>query len=172
MASTTEGIAARATGAEKKVSWVKVGALATGAEIVLHAGVAQLVNPWEGWDLFFETLVALVISGVVLGLLAFGLLLRWGLKESSKGRNRPALASAIGGVISVASYYLFFVWMPVFFGVAAVVLGRTGLIRSQRRGGRGAALVGTMLGGAALAFWVFLVIWVLIFHDYPIEFPG
>jgi hypothetical protein len=169
MAAMTERVAGQEAGVSGRPSWLKVGATVTGAEIVLHAGGGTLINAWEGWRLFFENLVAYVVSGVVLGLLAFGLLLRWGLKDSPKGRNRPAIAGMVGGVLSVLSYALFFVWAPVFFGAAAVVLGRTGLRRSHDgRGGDRAALAAILLGLAALAFWLFYFIYVLIFKDFPV----
>jgi hypothetical protein len=154
-------------------SWVKVGGVVISAEIVIHTAAGQLLNEWEGWGVFAQNAAYAVVTGLVLGALAFGVLVRWGLKESPRGRNRPAIASAVGGVISVLSYYMFFTWMPVLFGAATVILALSGLTRSREdHRGRRAALTGLLLGGAVLAFWVFMLAWAFTVGagDYPVDF--
>jgi hypothetical protein len=125
---------------------------------VLHAVGGVLVNEWEGWGVFFEVVSFVAVSGLLIAALTFGLLVRWGMKGSKKGRNRPALASLVAGVLSLLSYALFFMWTPLLVAPAAVLLGREGLTRAaEGDGGRGYAMAGVLLGLASLAFGVFLI---------------
>jgi hypothetical protein len=117
-----------------------------------------LINEWEGWANFLGNLSFVVVSSLVIVGLIYGLLVRWGLKRSKKGRNRPALVGLPLAVASVASYSIFFTWAPLLIAPGAVLLGREGLARAaEGAGGRGYAITATLLGLASFAFGVFLI---------------
>lgn len=138
MAVVDERAVTRAVPRADGRSWLRWGlAVFLGVEVV-HLFGGLLINEWEGWGVFFENLSFVLVSGLVIVALIFGVLVRWGLKPSRKGRNRPAIAAFVAGVISIASYVLFWTWTPLLVAPAAVVLGREGLARA-RDGYRGRA---------------------------------
>jgi hypothetical protein len=153
-------------------SWLRWGiAVFTGVETV-HLTAGTLGNDWEGWNVFLGTVVFVVVTGVVIVGLTYGLLVRWGLKASPRGRNRPALAGLAAGVLSVVSYAAFFMWAPVLIAPGAVLLGRVGLARAQDgQGGRAYAAAGAFLGLASLAVFLAMATYAA-FHDgnYPFGF--
>ena len=149
-------------------SWLRWGvAVLVGIETV-HTVGGVLVNEWEGWGTFFGNLSFIVVTGLVIVGLTFGLLVRWALKPAGD-RNRPARASLIAGMISVVSYVIFFTWAPVLVAPAAVLLAREGLARAREgQGRRGFALAGGFLGLASLALQAFFLIYALTHQgDYP-----
>jgi hypothetical protein len=102
----------------------------------------------------------------------YGLLVRWGLKPSPRGRNRPALTALAAGVLSVASYAAFFAWAPVLIAPGLVLMGRVGLARAQEgQGGRAYAAAGMLLGLASLNTFAAMFAYAL-FNDgnYPFGF--
>jgi hypothetical protein len=78
------------------------------------------------------------------------------------------------GVLSVASYAIFFTWAPMLIAPGAVLLGRAGLARARGgEGGRRPAIAGTSLGLLSVGAFVTLVIYAA-FHqgNYPWIFGG
>ena len=144
-------------------SWRQQAAWLFAAYVVIHSGAATLVNDWEGWSNFAGNFVAVMIWGLALVGLTFGLLVRWGLKDSPKGRNRAALASLGAGIASIVAYAIYFMWAPFVVGPAAVILAAVGLrtARESDPGGRTFALVGGVLGGLSSAYWVFCIVFAL-----------
>jgi hypothetical protein len=169
MTLIVERVVTRAVPRADRRSWLRWGMAVFVSVEVLHAVGGVLVNEWEGWRVFFEIVAFVAVSGLVIVGLTFGLLVRWGLKRSRKGRNRPALASVAAGVMSVLSYVLFFMWTPLLVAPAAVLLGREGLTRTaEGEGARGYAIAGTLLGVASLALGVVLIAYALTHRgDFP-----
>lgn len=143
------------------------------AYLVIHNGAATLVNDWEGWSNFASNFLVITIWGLALVGLTFGLLVRWGLKDSPTGRNRAALASLGAGVGSVLAYAVYFMWAPFVVGPAAVILALSGLraARESDGGGRGYALAGGILGGLSSAYWTFCIVFVLSTGSFPLPGP-
>lgn len=126
----------------------------------IHFGVGLLVNDWEGWGTFFGVLAFVVVSGAILVGLVYGVLARWALKTPAPPTRLPRAALA-AGILAVASYVLFFTWAPFLVAPSALLLGREALRRERsvsRGRGRGSAIAGMTLGGAALAFGAGMVV--------------
>jgi hypothetical protein len=174
MTAVVEQVVTRATPRTDRRSWLRWGiAVFVGFETV-HVTGGTLGNDWEGWDVFLGTLVFVVVTGLVLVGLTYGLLVRWGLKPSLRGRNRPALTGLAAGALSVASYAAFFMWAPVLIAPAAVLLGRAGLAQAQNgQGGRAYAAAGAFLGLASLAVFFAMGTYAVFHHgNYPWIFGG
>lgn len=163
MAVVDERAVTRGVPRADRRSWLRWGiAVFLGVESV-HTVGGLLVNDWEGWGVFFGNLSFVLVSGLLIVALIYGLLVRWGLKPSPMGRNRPAVAGLIAGVISVASYVLFWTWTPLLVAPAAVLLGREGLARAEDgHGMRAAAVFAMVLGLASFAVGVFFVGYALL----------
>lgn len=154
-------------------SWLRWGAAVFAGVESVHVLGGTLVNDWEGWGVFLSGLSFIVVSGLVLVALVFGLLVRWGLKPSPRGRNRPARTALAASLLSVGGYALFFTWAPLLIAPATVLLGRAGLTRAEGQGGRAYAVAGALIGLASFAFGAALVIYALLHQgDFPIEFLG
>ncbi len=147
--------------------WLRWGTGVLSADLIVHNTLATFVNDWEGWGVAAQVVIFVLVTGLVIVGLAFGLLVRWGLKPSPRGRNRAALASLGAGVASLASYAIFFTWAPVLIAPAALVLAREALRAEGGRGGRRHALTGAALGVSSLAVFVLLVVVLLVTGDYP-----
>lgn len=155
-------------------SWLRWGLVVLAGFETVHLVGGTLANDWEGWQTFLGNFAFVLASGLVLVGLTYGLLVRWGLKSSPRERNRPAVVGLVAGVLSVASYALFFTWAPVLIAPAAVLLGRAGLSKARDgQGGHAYAAAGALLGFASLVVFLGLVTWAL-FHDgnYPWIFGG
>lgn len=146
--------------------WLKVGSIVVAAEVLIHGVAAGLLN---GWEDMAGNLVFLVIFGLVVGGLVFGLLVRLGSRLSREPhRNRAASTGLVCGLLAVASYGVFFVGAPPIAGAGALVLGRAGLGQVRAgRGGAGPAWIAIGLGTIAIAFWLFLYIAALMLGDFP-----
>jgi hypothetical protein len=148
--------------------WLRWGTVVLAADLVIHNGTGLLVNDWEGWGVAAGTFVFVLVTGLVIVGLTFGLLVRWGLKPSPPGgRNRAALAALLTGIASLAAYAIFFTWAPVLIAPAALLLARQGLRTADKRAERAIALTGGALGLVSLAFFVFLLVVVVATGDYP-----
>ena len=147
--------------------WLRWGAVVLAADLVIHNGTGLLVNDWEGWGVAAGTFVFVLVTGLVIVGLTFGLLVRWCLKPSPPGRNRAALAALLTGIASLAAYAIFFTWAPVLIAPAALLLARQGLRTADKPAGRAIALTGGALGLASLAFFGFLLVVVVATGDYP-----
>lgn len=155
-------------------SWLRWGAATFAGVELVHLIGGLVINDWEGWGTFFSVLSFIVVSGAMITALVFGLLVRWGLKRSPLGRNRPALAALAAGLVSVAGYAVFFTWAPLLFAPAAVLLGRAGLTQAQEnRRGRGYAVAGALIGAASFAFGAAMISYALLHQgNLPLDFPG
>lgn len=172
MTAVVEQVVTRAIPRTDGRSWLRWGiAVFAGFETV-HLTGGTLGNDWEGWRTFFENAAFVVVTGLVLVGLTYGLLVRWGLKPSPRGRNRPALTGLAAGMLSVASYAAFFMWAPVLIAPGAVLLGRAGLAQAQEgQGGRAYAAAGAFLGLASLAVFLAMATYAAFHHgNYPFGF--
>jgi hypothetical protein len=150
--------------------WLKWGVLVVAADVVVHNVAARLANPWEAWSTFLENFVFIAVTGLVLASLSFGVLVRWGLRDSTRGTDRAATAAAIAGGLSVLSYAAYFMWAPFVVGPAAVLLARTALAESAlSRRGRHLAKAGMVLGATSCAAWVAAVLFALATGHFPFE---
>ena len=144
-------------------AWLRWGAAVAVGDAILHTGGGVLINDWEGWGRFLENLLFPVVTALIALGLVYGLWVRWGLKESRRERNRPALAGLPLAVLSVASFGAFFTWAPLLLSPGAVLLGREGLARAQEGyGGRRLALTAVSLGLTSFAFGAFLIVYALL----------
>jgi hypothetical protein len=152
-------------------SWLRWAiAVFAGVETV-HLGGGTLANDWEGWGTFFANAVFVVVTGVVIVGLTYGLLVRWALKMSPRRQSRAALAT---GLLSVASYVAFFTWAPILIAPGALLLARAGLVQARAgSSGRASAAAGAFLAFASLAVFVVMLTYAA-FHDgnYPWIFGG
>ncbi len=174
MAAIVEQALARAVPQVHGRSWLRWGAATFAGVEIVHLVAGTAVNEWEGWGVFLGNASFVVVSGLAIVALVFGLLVRWGLKPSPRGRNRSALAALGAGLLSVAGYASFFLWAHLLTAPAAVLLGRAGLMRAQEgRGGHAYALAGALIGLASFAFGAAMLAYAL-FHegDYPLIFAG
>jgi hypothetical protein len=174
MAAVVEQAATRPVRRTDGRSWLRWGlGVFAGVETV-HLTGGTLGNDWEGWNVFLGTLVFVVVTGVVIVGLTYGMLVRWGLKASPRGRNRPAVAAFAAGTLSLAAYPAFFMWAPVLIAPAALLLGRVGLGRARDgQGGRAYAVGGTLLGVASLAIFLAIGTYAVLNHgNYPWVFGG
>jgi hypothetical protein len=108
MTAAVEQVVTRAVAVPDERSWLRWGGGVFVALETVHFVGGLVGNDWEGWRTFFENFAFVVVTGLVLVGLIYGLLVRWGLKASPRGRNRPALVGLGAGVLSVASYAIFF----------------------------------------------------------------
>lgn len=150
-------------------SWLRWGGATFAGVEAVHVIAGTALNDWEGWGTFFSILVFVVVSGLVIVGLVYGLLVRWGLEASPRGRNRAAFASLAAGLLSVAGYAVIFTWAHLLVAPAAVLLGRAGLTQAQEgRGGRAYALSGALIGYASFAFGATLLIYAILNEgNYP-----
>jgi hypothetical protein len=148
-------------------AWLRWATAVLAADLIIHNGVGVWVNDWQGWGVVAGAAVFVLISGLVIVGLTFGLLVRWGLKPSTRGRNRAAPTALAAGIASLLAYGLYPVWAPMLVAPAALVLARAGLRAANQRGGRGFALAGAVLGLTSLALWTLMVIVVLVTENYP-----
>lgn len=158
-------------GSGPPTSWLRAGLFVFAGYLILHLGIASLVNDFEGWANFASNTSVIVLWGLVLTGLTFGLLVRWGLKPSPTGRNRAALAATGAGAASVVAYGLYFMWTPLVVAPAALLLARAGWKAAGSKGGRRFALVGGALGALSLTYWIFCMVFVLITGSFPLPGP-
>lgn len=155
-------------------SWLRWGgAVFVGLEAAHFVG-GLVGNDWEGWGTFFENFAFVAVTGLVFVGVIYGLLVRWGLKPSPRGRNRAALVGLVAGVIAVASFAIFFTWAPVLIAPGAILLARAGLAQARAGlGGRAPAITGASLGLLTIGVFASLVAYAAV-HDgnYPWIFGG
>jgi hypothetical protein len=151
--------------------WLRTGLVVLAGYLILHIGLASLVNDFEGWANFVSNTTVIVVWGLVLGGLTFGLLVRWGLKPSPTGRNRAAIAATVAGAASVLCYATYFMWTPLVVAPAALLLAHEGLKSAGSQGGRSYALLGGILGAFSLGYWVFCMVFVLFTGTFPLPGP-
>jgi hypothetical protein len=174
MAVVAEETGARALPRADRRSWLRWGgAVFFGLETAHFVG-GLVGNDWEGWTTFFQNFAFVAVTGLVLIGLIYGVLVRWGLEPSSRGRNRPALAGLAAGLLSVASYAIFFTWAPVLVAPAAVLLGRVGLVGARAGlGGRRPAIAGAALGLMSIGVFAALVTYAALHQgNFPWIFGG
>jgi|SRR5215216_2237385 len=147
--------------------WLRWAAVVLAADLVIHFGGGLRVNDWEGWKVAAGNFLFVLITGLVIVGLTFGLLVRWALKPSPGDRNRAALAALPTGIASLAAYAIFFTWAPVLIAPAALLLAREGLRAAAERGGRGYALAGGALALVSVAFFLFLLVVSFATGSYP-----
>jgi len=151
--------------------WARAATFTLVVDLVLHTVAAVLANDWEGWGVFWNNVAFIVLTGLVWVALTFGLLVRWGLTTSPRGRNLAAPAAAVAGVLSIVAYLVYFTWAPLVVAPAALVLARAGLRDATDNRTRGLALTGAVLGTLSLCYWAFCIAFVLITGSFPLAGP-
>ncbi len=147
--------------------WLRWGAAVLAADLIVHTTAAALVNDWEGWANGAQNFAFILVTGIVIVGLTYGLLVRWGLKPSPHGRNRAALAALCAGAATLASYAIVFTWAPVLIAPAALVLATDGLRSAHDRSGRGFAITGAALAVTSLIMAVYFALAVTITGNFP-----
>lgn len=142
---------------------LKLGTGAVAAAVVIHTLVAWVINDWEA---AISTFLLILIFGLVVGALVFGLIVRWGVRGSAQ---HAAIAGLATSILSILSYGVFFIGAPPIIGAGGAVLGQVGLNRAQSRqtGIRATAWIAILVGLAAIAFWLFLYAFALATDDFP-----
>jgi hypothetical protein len=148
-------------------TWLRWAAAILAADVIVHNTAGTLSNDWEGWGVAAVNFAFILVSGLIVVGLTFGLLVRCGLKPSPRGRNRAALAALGAGIASLAAYGLYFTWAPALVAPAALVLARAGFHDAAERGGRGYALAGAALGTVSLALWTAVLTYAWITGHFP-----
>jgi hypothetical protein len=174
MTIAAEHVVERALRAPDERSWLRWGGAVFVVLETAHFVGGLVANEWEGWRTFLENFAFVLVSGLIVVGLIYGLLVRWGLKPSRRRRNRAALVALATGVLSVASYAIFFTWAPILIAPGAVLLARAGLARARKAsGGRWPAIAGGLLGLLSIGAFAALVTYAA-FHDgnYPWIFGG
>jgi hypothetical protein len=174
MTAAVEQAVARAFPRPDGRSWLRWGAAVFVGLETAHLVGGLVGNKWEGWRTFLENFAFVAVTGLVLIGLMYGVLVRWGLKPSPQGRNRAARVALVAGLLSVASFAIFFTWAPVLIAPGAILLARAGLARAgEGHGGRRPAIAGASLGMLTIGIFAALVTYAA-FHDgnYPWIFGG
>ena len=136
-----------------EVSPVSVGLTLAISLIAIHALAGNFANEWEGWGVALSTMSFAAVSGALAVGLTFGIFVRKGLRTAADGRNRPARAALLVGLVGILSYVIFFTGAPAILGAGAITLGLAGLrLAREGRGRRGAAVTGLVLGAVNVAF--------------------
>ncbi|MGH3103845.1 MAG: hypothetical protein ACRDN6_07105 [Gaiellaceae bacterium] len=168
MATVVQHVLTRAVPRTDGRSWLRWGIAVLAAVETVHFAAGCSSTTGRAGESSSATSFVLVTGLVVVGL-TFGLLVRWGLEPSPRGRNRAALAGLAAGALSIASYAVYFTWAPLLIAPAAVLLGRAALARAHEgQGGRTYAVAGTFLGLASLAFGATMIFYAALHHgNYP-----
>ena len=133
---STYGLELEGASAERRLSrGAKIGLVTVGAVVGIRIVVGNLViNDWEGWGTFFVVATTLLVEGLVLGGLVFGLLVRL----AARSRNpHPAVAALITGVLSVLSFAISYSAHQAILGAGAVALGLAAIDRAGVAGDLG-----------------------------------
>lgn len=135
------------------VSPGRVGLAIAISLIGIHALAGTFANEWEGWGVALQVVAFAAVAGALAVVLTFGVLVRRGLRTAADGRNRPARAALLVGVVGILSYVLFFTGAPAILGAGAITLGLQGLRQARDgMGRRRAAVAGLVLGAVNVAF--------------------
>ena len=146
--------------------WLRWGAAVLAADLIVHNTGGVLANDWEGWGVFWETVIFVLVTGTVLVGITFGLVVRWALRPTPRG-NRAATAALCTGAASLLAYGIFFTWAPVLIAPAALLLAREGLRNAEFRGGRRRALAGRVLAVCTFAVFVWFAVVAIVTGSYP-----
>jgi hypothetical protein len=151
--------------------WLRWGAAVLVADLVVHTTAGVLANDWQGWGVFWGNVVFVVVTGLVIVGVTFGLVVRWALRPTLGG-NRAATVALWTGAASLASYAIFFTWAPLLIAPAALLLAREGLRTSRSPGERRRALAGRVLAVCTFAVFAWFVVAVFVSGTYPYPFDG
>lgn len=160
---TVEAEATRRTAGERTVgSPVRIGLWIVAIDVLVHVVGSNFANDWEGWGVALGNMAFGLVAGVIAAALVFGVLVRIGMKSSSRG-NRSAKASLLAGVLGIASYVVFFTGLPAVVGAGGLALGIEGLTRARRgEGGRELAVAGLTLSilniGFTAVFYAYTIV--------------
>jgi hypothetical protein len=142
--------------------WLRWGAIVLAADLVVHTGLGVLSNDWEGWGVFWGTFLFILVTGVVLVGVTYGLVARWAL------RGGHAAGAALGtGVASLACYAIFFTWAPMLIAPAALLLARVALRSGSRPRTRRMALTGAAFAVGTFAVFVWFGVVAIVTDSYP-----
>jgi Protein of unknown function (DUF2759) len=152
-------------------TWLRWAAAVLAADLLVHIGGGVLANDWEGWGVFWGTALFVVITGVVIVGVTFGLVVRWALRATPRG-NRAATVALWTGAASLVSYAVFFTWAPVLIAPAALLLAQEGLRNAGSPGERRRAMAGRVLAICTFAVFGWFVVAVFVTGTYPYPFDG
>lgn len=142
--------------------WLRWGTAVLVADLVVHAGGGTLSNDWEGWGVFWGNFLFVLITGVVFVGLTYGLVVRWALR-----RHHAAGAALATGIVSLASYPIFFTWAPVLIAPAALLLARDVLRTGPAPAARRMALTGAAFAVGTFAVFVWFVLTAIVSGSFP-----
>lgn len=164
---STYGLELEGASAGRRLSrGAKIGLVTVGAVVGIRIVVGNLViNDWEGWGTFLVVATTLLVEGLVLGGLVFGLLVRL----AARSRNpRPAVAALITGVLSVLSFAISYSAHQAILGAGAVALGLAAIDPAgDRRGSRWMASAAIVVGLFTIAAWLSFVAFAIFTDDWP-----
>jgi len=143
--------------------WLRWGTAVLTADLVVHNTAGVLVNDWEGWGVVAQTFVFVLVTGLVIVGVTFGLVVRPALRAT-----RIAGAGLGMGLASLAAYALFFTWAPVLIAPAALLLGREGWRRARTPQERRLPAIGAALGVVSLAVFASFFIFMVFTGHYPL----
>jgi hypothetical protein len=152
----------RTAGPIRDRRWLRWGAAVLAADLVIHAGGGTLTNDWEGWGVFWVNVTFVLVTGVVICGMTYGVVARWAL------RRGHAAGAALGtGIASLVSYPIFFTWAPLLIAPAAFLLARVELRSAGSPRRRRMALTGAAFALGTFAVFVWFLVVVLLTGAYP-----
>lgn len=141
----------------------RIGIAAVGTVVGIRiVGGNFVANDWEGWGTFVSFSVLVVLEGLILWALVFGLVVRMAAK-SHQGRPRAVAASL--GVLAVLSLAVPYSAPQAILGAGAMALGLAALdsAPSARRLDEAAVA----LGAFSIAVWLSFVAFTFVTGDWP-----
>jgi hypothetical protein len=149
---------------DRRVLWYAGGATAAAALFFPKIeGIRNHGRPLWQLLIFFVPLdvegLILIPVIVLVTLTLFRWVGGWAL-EDTDGRNRPARAGLVVGILGLVGIVLFWISAPIILGGLAITLGLAGLQLAPTRGRSGIALAALILG--ACATLVGVIMWAFI----------
>jgi hypothetical protein len=142
--------------------WLHWGAIVLAADVVVHNTAGVLSNDWEGWGVVAVTFVFVLVTGLIITGITYGLVARWAL------HRRHAAGAALGtGLVSLASYAIVFTWAPVLIAPAAFLLTREALREEPTPRARRMALTGGAFTVATVAVFVWFFVQAAVTGSLP-----
>jgi hypothetical protein len=142
----------------------RIGLAAVLATVVARILLGSfVVNDWEGWGTFVGFSLAVIVEGLVLGGLVFGVGVRLGSRGSEGRRVVAALVFGLLAVLSLAIPYS--APQPV-IGAAAIALA----VPTTRHGRARSASAGLLLGLVTITLWVAFMVFAVVTGDWPVNY--
>lgn len=146
--------------------WLRWGAAVLAADLIVHPAAAALVNDWEGWGAVVGVTIFVLVTGLVVVGVTYGVIVRWALGPRTS--DTAVAAAALGtGVASLAGYALIFAWAPVLIAPAALLLAREALSRRPNATARRLALTGGGFGLFTFAVFGSFLVTLALTNNFP-----